>query len=89
MAVKTKGWARHFQANTIKHRAVLSVFFLGCVFRPKLDTDSGASRSLIPVQADHLFRSNPITDSAAKPITFVGASGIGRAGRAEGASGAG
>jgi hypothetical protein len=29
MAVKTKGWARHFQANTIKHRAVLSVFFLG------------------------------------------------------------
>jgi hypothetical protein len=41
------------------------------------------------VQADHLFRSNPITDSAAKPITFVGASGIGRAGRAEGAGGAG
>jgi len=60
-----------------------------CVFRPKPDTDSGASRSLIPVQADHLFRSNPITDSAGKPITFVGASGIGRAGRAEGAGAAG
>ena len=29
LAVKAKGWARHFQANTIKHRAVLSVFFLG------------------------------------------------------------
>ena len=29
IAVKAKGWAHHFQANTVKHRAVLSVFFLG------------------------------------------------------------
>jgi hypothetical protein len=29
LAAKAKGWARHFQANTVKDRAVLSVFFLG------------------------------------------------------------
>lgn len=29
LAAKAKGWMRHFQANTVKHRAVLSVFFLG------------------------------------------------------------
>lgn len=29
LAAKAKDWARHFQANTVKHRAVLSVFFLG------------------------------------------------------------
>lgn len=30
LAVQAKGWARHFQANTITNRAVLSVLFLGC-----------------------------------------------------------
>ena len=29
MVAKTKGWARHFQANTVKDREVLSIFFLG------------------------------------------------------------
>ena len=29
LAAKAKGWARHYQANTVKSRAVLSVFFLG------------------------------------------------------------
>ena len=29
LAAKAKGWARHYQANTVKNRAVLSVFFLG------------------------------------------------------------
>ncbi len=29
LAAKAKGWARHYQANTLKNRAVLSVFFLG------------------------------------------------------------
>jgi hypothetical protein len=29
LAAKAKGWMRHFQANTVKNRAVLSVFFLG------------------------------------------------------------
>jgi hypothetical protein len=28
-AAKAKGWQRHFQANTAKDRAVLSLFFLG------------------------------------------------------------
>jgi hypothetical protein len=81
-----------FQAMVALGRAnsrMKDFYDIWCVFRPKLATDSGASRSLIPVQADHLFRSNPITDSAAKPITFVGSSGIGRAGRAEGAGAAG
>jgi hypothetical protein len=32
-----------------------------CVFRPKSITDSGRSRSLIPVHADHRFRSKSIT----------------------------
>ena len=32
-----------------------------CVFRCKPITDSGANRSLIPVQTDHRFRSKPIT----------------------------
>jgi hypothetical protein len=32
------------------------------VFRPKPITDSGASRSLIPEEADHRFRSMPIND---------------------------
>ena len=41
-----------------------------CGFRSKPITDSGASRSLIPIQADHRFRTNPITDSGPKPITF-------------------
>ena len=42
----------------------------GCGFRAKPITDSGASRSLIPIQADHRFRTNPISDSGPKPITF-------------------
>ena len=29
LAAKAKGWTRHFQANTVKDRPVLSVFFLG------------------------------------------------------------
>ena len=29
MAAKAKGWMRHFQANTVSNRAVLSIFFLG------------------------------------------------------------
>ena len=29
MAAKVKGWTRHFQANTVSNRAVLSIFFLG------------------------------------------------------------
>jgi len=29
MAAKAKGWMRHFQANTVTNRAVLSIFFLG------------------------------------------------------------
>ncbi len=29
LAAKARGWARHFQANTVTDRAVLSVFFLG------------------------------------------------------------
>jgi Transposase DDE domain len=29
LAVRANGWARHFQANTVKDRPVLSVFFLG------------------------------------------------------------
>ncbi len=29
LAAKAKGWGRHFQANTVKDRAVLSVFFIG------------------------------------------------------------
>jgi hypothetical protein len=33
-----------------------------CVFRPKSITDSGASRSVIPEEADHRFRSMPIND---------------------------
>ena len=33
-----------------------------CVFRPKSITDSGASLSLIPEEADHRFRSMPIND---------------------------
>ena len=41
-----------------------------CGFRAKPITDSGASRSLIPIQADHRFRTNPISDSGPKPITF-------------------
>ena len=36
-----------------------------CVFRPKPITDSAPSRSLIPLQADHRFRSKPIADCAA------------------------
>ena len=31
---------------------------------------SGANRSPISAQTDHSFRSNPISDSGAKPITF-------------------
>ena len=36
-----------------------------CAFRSKPITDSGASRSPIPEQADRRFRSKPITDSGA------------------------
>jgi ribosome biogenesis SPOUT family RNA methylase Rps3 len=32
---------------------------LECVFRPMSITDSGASRSLIPEEADHRFRVTP------------------------------
>ena len=42
-------------------------------------TQSGASRSLIPTQADHPFRSKPITDSNGKPISFRLRTGIGQA----------
>jgi hypothetical protein len=41
-----------------------------CVFRRKPNTDSAASRTLIPPQAEHRFRSKPNTDSAGKPNTF-------------------
>jgi hypothetical protein len=36
--------------------------FYRCVFRPEPIADSGASRSLIPVEADHRFRSKPIAE---------------------------
>lgn len=29
IVVKTQGWSRYFQANTVKHRTTLSLFFLG------------------------------------------------------------
>ena len=43
-----------------------------CVFRRKPNTDSAASRTLIPLQAEHRFRSKPNSDSAGKPNTFRG-----------------
>ncbi len=39
-----------------------SLKFVGlCEFQPKAITDSGASRSLIPGQAEHRFQRKPIT----------------------------
>jgi hypothetical protein len=37
-----------------------------CVHRPMPITDSGASRSRIPVEADHRFRSKPIAERIAR-----------------------
>jgi len=37
-----------------------------CVHRPMPITDSGGSRSVIPVQADHRFRSKPIAERIAR-----------------------
>jgi len=34
-----------------------------CVFRPKANTDSGASRTAIPGEAERSFRGKPNTDS--------------------------
>ena len=42
-----------------------------CGFQSIPITHSSANRSLIPVQTDHLFQSQPITDSSAEPITFA------------------
>ena len=35
-----------------------------CTFRPKPNTDSGASRTWIPTEAEHGFRAHPNTDSS-------------------------
>jgi hypothetical protein len=50
-----------------------------CGIRPMPITQSGVSRSPIPAQADHLFRSKPITNSGGKPISFRPCTGIGQA----------
>ena len=42
-----------------------------CVFQSKSITHSIPFRSLIPFQTDHLFQSQPITDSSAEPIIFA------------------
>ena len=49
-----------------------------CVFRWKPIAHSSPNRSLIPFQADHPFRSMPITDSSRMPIIFgVGTGTVG------------
>ena len=45
-------------------------FQVKCGIRCKPITDSSRTRSAIPAQADHRFRSKPITDSETKPIRF-------------------
>ena len=47
--------------------------FDSCVFQSKSITDSTASRSPIPRQADQRFRSKPITDSTASRSLLIGA----------------
>ena len=63
MRRERRGWLRN-------NARIQQTAARACGFRAKPITDSGASRSLIPIQADHRFRTNPITDSGAKPITF-------------------
>ena len=53
-----------------------SIQVYGCVFRPKLISDSGANQLLIPVETDHRFRAKPIRDSGGKLISFVAGTGI-------------
>ena len=49
----------------------LNAGVMECVFQLKSITHSIPFRSLIPFQTDHLFQSQPITDSRAEPITFA------------------
>ena len=47
-----------------------------CVFRPKLDTDSGPKWTAIPAQTGQGFRCNLDTDSGLKLDSFSGSTGI-------------
>lgn len=61
---KTKGWSRHFQANTEKRHTVLSVFFLG----KRVLTDSVFSYSL----RDAAIAFRELSHRAKKQVHFVG-----------------
>jgi hypothetical protein len=44
---------------------IRAAIVIDCGYRSMPITDSGASRSLIPVEADHRFRSKPIAERTA------------------------
>ena len=54
------------QSKMTRVRAPLTIGRSKCVHRSMPITDSGASRSLIPVEADHRFRSKPIAERIAR-----------------------
>ena len=62
--------SRHPQVKSARRRVTLP---RPCVFRSKSTTDSTASRSLIPRQADQRFHGKPITDSTASRSLLTGA----------------
>jgi hypothetical protein len=52
--------------SAVKARPVFDCMMADCVHRPMPIADSGPSRSLIPVEADHRFRSKPIAERIAR-----------------------
>ena len=50
--------------------------WVSCIFRPKLDTDSGPNWTVIPAETGHRFRCKLDTDSGLKLDSFRLSTGI-------------